>query len=82
MKRGTETKQDPTGPSWVKKTLHVPHFFFVAKKIDFSLLKLLRVPRSRLMQLMIRKTESQDSKLPHREIDNNLMHLFELLCSN
>ena len=82
MKRGIETKQDPTGPSCVKKTRHVPHFFFIARKKDFSLLRLLRVPKSRLTQLMIRKRESQEAKLPRREIDNSLMYLFELLCRN
>ena len=35
-KGGIETKQDPSGPSWVQKPLHAPRFLFVEK--GFSLL--------------------------------------------
>ena len=55
-----EIEQDPAGPSWVQKPLHVSCFLFAKK--GFNLLGLPWVPKSRVKLLLIREVREYRNK--------------------
>lgn len=62
-----ETAQDPVGPSWGTKALSCPWFLACkGKRLGWGWALVSqtfpRIPKSRYKQLMIRRTESQDSQ--------------------